>query len=95
MDHLAINVQSFVPFCLAITELLDFKVWKIGQNLHANMEGFRRDSHICMFTFLYDRYVYDINHVTYVTKTVATLLTPYIIYNNATGPYTILISCEV
>ena len=46
LDHLAINVQSFVAFCLAITELLDFKVWKIGQNVHANMEGFHRDSHI-------------------------------------------------
>ena len=45
MDHLAIYVQSFVAFCLAITELLDFKVWKTGQNLHANMEGFRRNSH--------------------------------------------------
>ena len=33
--------------------------------------------------------------LTYVTKIVATLLTPNIIYNNATGPYTILISCEV
>ena len=46
MDYLAINVQSFVAFCLIITELLDLKVWKIGQNLHANMEGFHEDSHI-------------------------------------------------
>ena len=23
-----------------------FQTWKIGRNLHANMEGFRRDSHM-------------------------------------------------
>ena len=50
MDHLTINVQSFVAFCLAITKLLDFKVWKIGQNLNANMEGSRRDSHNLLYS---------------------------------------------
>ena len=46
LDHLAIPVQGYVAFYLVITKLLDFKHWKMGQNLHANMEGFHRDSHI-------------------------------------------------
>ena len=29
-----------------VRELWDFKFLKMGQNLHANMEGFRRASHI-------------------------------------------------
>ena len=45
LDYLAIKVQSFVIFHWAVTELWDFKLSKIGQNLYANMEGFRRDSH--------------------------------------------------
>ena len=48
MDHLAITVQSFVAFCVAITKLLDF-ILKLGQNLHANIKGFRRDSQILGF----------------------------------------------
>ena len=43
LDHLAINEQTFVTFHSAVAELSDFK---LQQNLHANMEGFRRDSHI-------------------------------------------------
>ena len=39
-------MQSFVAFYLAVTELLDFKLGKTGQNLYANMEGFRIDGHI-------------------------------------------------
>ena len=42
----AINAPTFVTFCWVVTELRDFKLWKIGQNVHTNMEGFRRDSHI-------------------------------------------------
>ena len=44
LDHLAITVQTFVAFYWAVTELLDFKLWKMGQNLHANMESFHRDN---------------------------------------------------
>ena len=33
-----------------VKELREFKVSKMGQNLHANMEGFRRASHICHVT---------------------------------------------
>ena len=46
LNHLTINKPICVTFSWADTELLDFKPWKIGQNLHANMEGFRRDNHI-------------------------------------------------
>ena len=31
---------------IIIQKLCKFKVLKLGQNLHANMEGFRRASHI-------------------------------------------------
>ena len=32
-----------------VKELRHFQVLKIGQNLHANMEGFRRAGHIIMY----------------------------------------------
>ena len=45
--HLASAMQKFVQLQLTITKLWDIKVQKIDQKLHANMEGFRRASHIC------------------------------------------------
>ena len=39
-------MQNFVAFHWVVTELWDFKHLKVGQTLHANMEGFHRDSHI-------------------------------------------------
>ena len=41
------DMQIFVVLQKSVPELRDFKFLKMGQNLHANMEGFRRDSHIC------------------------------------------------
>ena len=46
LDHLAINEQTLVTFHSAVAELPHLKLQKIGQNLHANMEGFCKDSHI-------------------------------------------------
>ena len=43
--HLSLTMQHFVKLHTTITKLQHFK-HKIGKNLHANMEGFRRASHI-------------------------------------------------
>ena len=50
---MAISEPIFVTFYWVDTELWDFKPLKIGQNLHANMEGFRRDSHILLFSCIW------------------------------------------
>ena len=42
----ATAVQIFVLLQATVRKLLDFKHLKIGQNLHANMEGFCWPSHI-------------------------------------------------
>ena len=43
---LTTTVENFVLLQAAIRELWDFKHLKMGQNLHANMEGFCWPSHI-------------------------------------------------
>ena len=40
------NMQIFVVLQKSVPKLWDFKFPKMGQNLHPNMEGLRRDSHI-------------------------------------------------
>ena len=52
--HLASAIKTFVQLWLNITKLRDIKVQKIDQILHANMEGFRRASHICNVQDMHD-----------------------------------------
>ena len=40
------NMQISITLQETVKELWHFKVLKLGQNLHANMEGFHRASHI-------------------------------------------------
>ena len=39
------NMQIFMLLQKSMPELWDFKFLKMGENLHANMEGFHRDNH--------------------------------------------------
>ena len=45
---LTTTVENFVLLQATIRKLWDFKHLKMGQILHANMEGFRWPSHICI-----------------------------------------------
>ena len=59
-------------------KLEDFKVRKMGQNLHANMEGFRRASHkwVQLKQFLADRDDgFDDKIITFVNNAVLCLIT--------------------
>ena len=46
LKNLYTDVKILTMVHSFVLKLCDFKVLKIGQNLHANMEGFRRASHI-------------------------------------------------
>ena len=48
-------MQIFVMLQETLLELQDFKFLKMGENLHANMEGFCRAGHICFLLFLFIR----------------------------------------
>ena len=71
-SHLASTMQNLVKLHTTITKLQHFKHLKIGKNLHANMEGFRRAGHILGLKFCstiiiplnYHNY-YDIHFVGY------------------------------
>ena len=41
------EINTFTQLCCH-GDISNFKALKIGQNLHANMEGFRRGSHIAI-----------------------------------------------
>ena len=48
--------HSCAKFCsvpLSSYRVMRFQTLKIGQNMHANMEGFHRDSHTYIYIYIY------------------------------------------
>ena len=47
LENFYTDDKIFTMLNFIVLKLCDFEVLKIDQNLHANMEGFRRASHKC------------------------------------------------